>query len=68
MLPFAIPTTPEQIAEYVALAKSIGGLFANLVNSLKKAGVDPAVIAAITDDYDARIAQAEAEAAPPPAA
>ena len=67
MLPFLIPTTPEQIEEYVQLAKTIGGLFAGLIASLKKAGLSPEQIAAITADYDARIAQAEAEAAPPAA-
>lgn len=64
---FSIPITPDQIAEYVQLAKTIGGMFASLINSLKKAGVDPSVLAQITADYDARIAQAEAESLPPAA-
>jgi hypothetical protein len=57
--------TPEQIELYIALAKSLGGAFVDLIKKLHKAGVDPAQLLAISADYDARIAIAEAEAAPP---
>jgi hypothetical protein len=60
--------TPEQIAQYIGLAKELGTAFVGLIKHLHSAGVDPAQLIAISADYDGRIAIAEAEATPPPAA
>lgn len=52
---------PEQIAQYLALIGQAYGLFQSLVAQFKAEGVTDEQIAAITADYDARIAQAQAE-------
>lgn len=55
-------TPEERIAQYLALVNGLAPIIAGLISLLRARGVSDEEIAAITADYDMRIARAEQEA------